>query len=46
MIAEDAGEESSPIFWKLQREHIDKYGEDVPEIRNWKWGATNAGKLA
>jgi xylulose-5-phosphate/fructose-6-phosphate phosphoketolase len=20
--------------------YIDKYGEDLPEIRNWKWGAT------
>ena len=20
------------------KQHIDKYGEDTPEIRNWKWG--------
>jgi xylulose-5-phosphate/fructose-6-phosphate phosphoketolase len=28
------------------KQYIEKYGEDLPEIRNWKWGATNAGKLA
>jgi xylulose-5-phosphate/fructose-6-phosphate phosphoketolase len=22
------------------KQYIDKYGEDLPEIRNWKWGAT------
>ena len=22
------------------------YGEDLPEIRNWKWGAISAGKPA
>ena len=26
------------------KQNIDKYGEDLPEIRNWKWGATNADK--
>jgi hypothetical protein len=23
------------------KQYIDKYGEDLPEIRHWKWGATN-----
>ena len=22
------------------KQYIDKYGEDLPEIRNWKWGST------
>jgi xylulose-5-phosphate/fructose-6-phosphate phosphoketolase len=26
------------------KQHINKFGEDLPEIRNWKWGATNRGK--
>jgi xylulose-5-phosphate/fructose-6-phosphate phosphoketolase len=26
--------------------YIDKYGEDLPEIRHGQWGATNAGKPA
>jgi xylulose-5-phosphate/fructose-6-phosphate phosphoketolase len=27
------------------KEYIGKYGEDLPEIRHWKWGTTIGGKL-
>ena len=25
------------------RSYIEKYGKDMPEIRNWKWGAVTTG---
>jgi xylulose-5-phosphate/fructose-6-phosphate phosphoketolase len=28
------------------KQYINKYGEDMPEIRNWKWVVTNGGKQA
>jgi len=29
----------------IQHKHyIDKHGEDLPEIRNWKWGNPNCGR--
>ena len=28
------------------RQYIEEFGEDLPEIRNWKWGAANANKPA
>jgi xylulose-5-phosphate/fructose-6-phosphate phosphoketolase len=28
------------------KQSIDKYGEDLPEIRHGQWGATSAGKPA
>jgi xylulose-5-phosphate/fructose-6-phosphate phosphoketolase len=24
------------------KQHIDKYGEDLPEIRHWRWGASGS----
>ena len=26
------------------RQYIEEFGEDLPEIRNWQWGATAPGR--
>jgi xylulose-5-phosphate/fructose-6-phosphate phosphoketolase len=26
------------------KQHINKHGQDLPDVRNWQWGATNAAK--
>jgi xylulose-5-phosphate/fructose-6-phosphate phosphoketolase len=28
------------------RQHIEEYGEDLPEIRNWRWGRIEKEKPA
>jgi len=28
------------------KQYINKFGQDLPEIRNWQWDATNVSKLA
>ena len=28
------------------KQHINEFGEDLPETRHWRWGEPNAGKLS
>ncbi len=37
-------QQPKPKPLELKR-HIDKHGEDLPEIRNGEWDVTNRGKL-
>jgi xylulose-5-phosphate/fructose-6-phosphate phosphoketolase len=47
MLAARAAYTKQTIRNKLidHKEYIMKYGDDMPEVRNWRWGSASATKV-